>query len=190
MTQMTKTLARRLPQYLDVLSRLRAQGRDVVSLNHLARVLSISPEQVRAQLEMLNPALAGQIVLPVAPLMKNIRQRLDLDERDTFVVGDLLFIDKIRESATGRHQNMNLIAFFSKANANDAHVPATPVLPFSKLENLAVRLQVKQVIVAAQIGAESMIQTCRRMGFTLIWHFDGATLNRVGPQLTKTAAHA
>ena len=171
---------RRLPSYLRVLKRLRAQGRDVASTTHIATELGLDPTQVRKDIASTGIVGKPKVGYGIDELVESIEGLLNWNNTtEAFVVG----AGDLGRALLGYRgfagQGLNLVAAFDNdENRVGRQIHGKEVMPMSKLANLAERMKINMAVLtvpeeAAQQAADEIIDA----GIIAIWNFTPAALS-------------
>ncbi len=164
---------RRLPLYLRLLETWRAEGRTQVSCTHLADDLGFDSTQVRKDLAAAGATGRPKIGYDLQELRDVLRRFLGWDNPgEAFLVGAGPLGQALVAYEGFAARGLAIVAVFDPAPAPGAMVGGKPVLPLTKLKDLAGRMHVRLGILA--VPADQALATGQLMagaGLQGIWNF-------------------
>lgn len=170
---------RRLPAYLSLLRRLKAEGCEVVSGTRVADELGLEPIQVRKDLAYTGIVGKPGVGFEVVTLIQKIEAFLGWDNAtDAFLVGAGSLGTALMGYEGFQKYGLNIVAAFDNNPAKvGRNVHGKQVLPMDKLANLIQRMHVHLAIIAvpseaAQQVADQMVEA----GVKAIWNFAPTSL--------------
>jgi redox-sensing transcriptional repressor len=173
---------RRLPLYLRLLEVWRAEGRIQVSCTHLADALGFDPTQVRKDLAATGASGRPKVGYDLSNLRDVLAGFLGWDNPgEAFLVGSGALGQALVAYEGFAARGMSIVAVFDHDPRPGSTIGGKPVLPLSKLANLAARMHVRLGVLA--VSAELATETGRLMadgGLQGIWNFAPIRLD-LGP---------
>ncbi len=164
---------RRLPLYLRLLEEWRAEGRTQISCTHLADALNFDPTQVRKDLAAAGASGRPKVGYDLANLRNCLAGFLGWDNPgEAFLVGAGALGQALLAYEGFTARGMSIVAVFDHEPRPGASIGGKPVLPLTKLANLAARMHVRIGVLA--VSADQAATTGRLMaeaGLQGIWNF-------------------
>lgn len=165
---------RRLPKYLNLLTKLKEENITEISSTLIANELGLDPTQVRKDIQYTGIEGKPKTGFFIDDLIRAIRTFLNWDNTtDAFLVG----VGSLGTAMLGYKQfklhGINFVAAFDNdPNKIGNYIHSIPVLPIEKLTNLASRMKVHIGVLTvpanvAQTVADMMVAG----GILAIWNF-------------------
>lgn len=165
---------RRLPFYLNILRRLRKEGREIISAVNLAEESGQAVPVVKKDIEMTGAAGKTGVGYTVETLIADIETFLGYDNPDDAI---LVGAGNLGSALLGyegfKRHGLNFVAAFdSNPERTNRRNHGIEVLPMDRLANLVERLHIKTAVltvpaIAAQPAANLVVEA----GVTRIWSF-------------------
>jgi redox-sensing transcriptional repressor len=173
MPKVSAAVLSRLPHYYQILSDLRARGREFVSSEHLGRLLGVDDSLVRKDLMSVVSGVQ-RVGYHVPTTIARIEEILGLaNTKDACLVGAGSLGRALLRYPGFEQYGMKIVAAFdSDPAAVGSQVAGVPVLGLSEIEYMIARLKIRIGIItvpaaAAQAVADAMV----RSGIMAIWNF-------------------
>jgi len=164
----------RLPKYLAYLKIRQRQGVTSISSTKIAEDLRQSPVQVRKDLALASSAGRPKTGYPMDTLIADLERFLGYhNTNDAFLIGaGHLGRALLSYQAFGEYGVSILAAFDTDKSLHGTEVDGKPVLPVTKLPDLARRMRVQIGILAVpETEAQSMCDLMTSCGIRAIWNF-------------------
>ncbi len=165
---------RRLPKYLNLLTKLKEENVVEVSSTLIANELGLDPTQVRKDIQYTGIEGKPKTGFFIDDLIKAIRTFLNWDNTtDAFLVG----VGSLGTAMLGYKQfklhGINFVAAFDNdPNKIGNYIHGIPVLPIEKLTNLASRMKVHiGVLTVPASVAQTIADMMVAGGILAIWNF-------------------
>lgn len=165
---------RRLPRYLQVLSRLKEAGVKEVSSTRIADELSLDSTQVRKDIEFTGITGRPKTGFPLPELIHAIESFLNWDNvSDAFLAGAGSLGTALLGYPGFKNYGINIVAAFEADTSKvDGVIRDIPVFHIDRLTGLAQRMHVHIGVItvpaaAAQKVADAMVEG----GIKAIWNF-------------------
>ena len=168
----------RIPDYLSVLTKLRSQSRDFISLQRISTSVGLPASTVKADLEELGIRHESSGIYEVKSLISTMEDHLEVKDAGktyVFMAGNTPRTTELLRDEYLHHPTVNVVAIFQKNPAdNDSTVLGVPVLDCSKLVSLARRMHVTEGILTSQPDeADYYISKMAEAGIILIRNHTG-----------------
>lgn len=170
---------RRMPAYLNLLRRLRAEGQQVVSGTRIAEELGLDSIQVRKDFSYTGMVGKPGVGFHVPTVIQLIETFLGWDNStDAFLIGAGSLGTALMGYQGFHRYGLNIVAAFdSNPEKNGLNIHGKQVLPMEKLPDLAQRMHVQLGIItvpaeAAQGVADQLVEA----GVGAIWNFAPVSL--------------
>ncbi len=165
---------RRLPKYIELLTRLKATNMKFVSSNYVAEKLNLDPIQVRKDLAISGTIGKPKLGFDLDDLLAALNHTLNWDNlHDAFLIGVGSLGSALLGYKNFSSYGLNIVAGFDSDQRKVGKVVnGIKVLPVSKLENMIKRMKINIAILTvpsedAQEIAEEMVEA----GILAIWNF-------------------
>jgi redox-sensing transcriptional repressor len=163
----------RLPQYHQILQKMKHQGREYVSSEHLAQIFHVDANLVRKDLAFLTTGVQ-KLGYPVLPTIEKIEEFLGMrNAKEAFLIGAGWLGHALMTYQGFKQYGLKITAAFDSDQAKvGGSVGEVKVLPIEKLRDLMPRMNIKIGIItvpadAAQEVADLLVES----GALAIWNF-------------------
>ncbi len=174
----TKSL-KRLAHYRYYLTRLERDKREYVSNERLARDLNITVEEVREDMENLNPALGLSEIHQVSLLTRIVEDYLGYRNKNSAVIAGIGNLGRALAGYEGfRSYGLEVLALFdSQPGLVGTMAGELEILDIRKMAELISRLHVQiGIITTPPEVAQPLADTMVEAGIRGIWNFTLAVL--------------
>jgi redox-sensing transcriptional repressor len=165
---------RRMPAYLNLLRRLRAEGCQVVSGTRIAEELGLDSVQVRKDFSYTGMVGKAGVGFQIPTVIHMIETFLGWDNTtDAFLIGAGSLGTAIMGYQGFQRYGLNIVAAFDKnPEKNGLNIHGKQVLPMDKLLDLAQRMHVQVGIITVPAeGAQEVADQLVEAGVGAIWNF-------------------
>ena len=168
----------RIADYLSILTKLRLQSRDYISLQRISTSIGLPVSTVKADLDALGIKHEGNGIYEVKSLISNMEDHLEVKDAGktyVFMAGNTPRTMELLKDEYLHHPTVNVVAIFEKDPAdNDSSVLGVPVLDCSKLVSLARRMHVTEgILTSSPEEADYYISKMAEAGIILIRNHSG-----------------
>lgn len=171
---------RRLPKYLNLLIRLKNQGREIVSCTHISKALQVDPTLVRKDLSFTGMKGKPKTGFPITGLINSIEVFLNLKNiKEAFMVGaGNLGSALLRYDGFARYGLRIVAAFDNNPDKIGGEINGIKVLGVDKLQNLARRMHIHiGIITVPALAAQEMADMMIESGIKAIWNFSSMEIS-------------
>jgi len=164
---------KRLPQYHQILQKMKQRGREYVSSEQLARLLKVDPSLVRKDLACMMTGVQ-KLGYPVHLTMKKIEDLLGMrNTKEAFLAGAGSLGQALMAYTGFKQYGLKIAAAFDADPAIAGKiVNGIEVLPAEKLADLISRMNIKIGIIAVPTDvAQEVADLMVKAGVLAIWNF-------------------
>jgi len=173
MPRVSAAVLSRLPRYYQILTDLRARGREFVSSEHLGRLLGVDDSLVRKDLMSVVSGVQ-RVGYHVATTIGRIEEVLGLaNTKDACLVGTGSLGRALLRYPGFEEYGMKIVAAFDHDPAViGSRVEDVPVFGFSEIEPLIARLKIRiGIITVPAAEAQGVADGMVRSGIMALWNF-------------------
>lgn len=165
---------RRLPLYLRLLDKWQSEGRTTVSCTHFADALGFDPTQVRKDLAVCGVPGRPKVGYDLRELAAGVARFLGWDNPgEAFLIGAGPLGAALMAYEGFAERGLSIVAAFDPDPAIAGNLIAgKPVLPMSKLPELARRMHISLGVLALPSAqANDGLRACIDAGIEAVWSF-------------------
>ncbi len=187
MQRLEVAMVKRLPQYYQILNKMKQHGQEYISSEHFARLLNVDPSLVRRDLSCLATGIQ-KLGYPVRLTMERIGQLLGMrNTKEAFLAGAGSLGRALMAYSGLKEYGLKITAAFDADPAKAGEiVGGVKVLPAEKLADLMSRMNISIGIIAVPADtAQGVADVMVGAGALAIWNFAPMTLQVPGNVIVR-----